>query len=117
MITIEVDLTSETMPKDWSLVAWAPDEVYVYPVDEARVSDSFQVLGGDGREGFVRPELPLPTHDSSAFIEWATTTHASPMNREGTWVQFSNTYETHIQKVTMQFFKSDWNMRTDTFLS
>ena len=69
-VAIEVDLTNDSLAKDWSVVAQALGEVYVYPVDETEVSDSFQVIGGDGREGFTRPELPLPTHDASAFTAW-----------------------------------------------
>ena len=69
-VAIEMDLTNDSLAKDWSVVAQAEGEVYVYPVDETEVSDSFQVIGGDGREGFTRPELPLPTHDASAFTAW-----------------------------------------------
>ena len=116
MITIEVDLASSTLPKDWSLVAWAPDEVYVYPKDDALVSDSFEVIGGDGREGFVRPELPIPTFDNSAFVEWATTA-SGWRNVEGSWVSFNNKMSHKLLAVTMQFWTNDWNNKQDTFLS
>ena len=89
-IEYEVDLSVETMPKDWSVVAWAPNEVYVYPEDPSRVSDTFEVVGGTGRENFVRPVLPLATHDSSAFTQWASTEGV------GTWTIMNTQYDTAV---------------------
>ena len=126
-VAIEVDLTNKNLPMDWSLVAQAEGEVYIYPVDEMEVSDSWPVIGGDGREGFTRPELPLlpePIHDSEALIEWVKTAPSFVNTEFDTkvtggfkWVGVRNYMSRRRMWAKLWIKKSDWDRKVDLYMS